>query len=190
DILVAVRMMTNEPIPRRWRVALPLPLSATMLHTSRGSFYAGDRVSAEVKSLHAQRVAFYNDNIRLAHTGPEVQRLDDLAAGHSSNVTAPFVREFNDGPGYSSIKRNLISPAVISQILHKKPVSPPPPELLDEPIPNDPAGRLYEVRSSPAAEKDNNMALYFTIRVKTYAAPGQHVVSALPHPILSFITAY
>ncbi|KAJ2745523.1 Chitinase 2 [Coemansia sp. BCRC 34301] len=194
DILVTVRMLTNEPIPRRWRIALPLPLNATMLHTSRGAFYAGDRVSAEVKSLYVQRVAFYNDNIRLAaasaQPGPEIQRLDDLAAGHSSNQTVSFLREFNDGPNYKSIKRNLISPAVIEQILHKKPASPPPPELLDEPIPNDPAGRLYEVRSSPAAEKDHNMALYFTIRVKTRAAPGMHVVGALPHPILSFITTY
>ncbi|KAJ2795049.1 hypothetical protein H4S07_006585, partial [Coemansia furcata] len=84
-------------------------------------------------------------------------------------------REFSDGPNYRSIKRNLISPSVISQILHKQPASPPPPELLDEPIPNDPAGRLYEVRSNPAAEKENSMAIYFTIRVKTRAAPGQHV---------------
>ncbi|KAJ2880763.1 Chitinase 2 [Coemansia aciculifera] len=194
DILVTVRMMTNEPIPKRWRVALPLPLNATMLHTSRGSFYAGERVSAEVKSMYVQRVAFYNENIRintdLAQSGPELQRLNDLAAGHSSNVTTAFSREFNDGPSYKSIKRNLISPSVISQILHKKPASPPPPELLDEPIPNDPAGRLYEVRSNPAAEKENNMAIHFTIRVKTRAAPGQHVVSALPHPILSFITSY
>ncbi|KAJ2730355.1 Chitinase 2 [Coemansia sp. BCRC 34962] len=194
DILVSIRMMTNEPIPKRWRVALPLPLNATMLHTSRGSFYAGDRVSAEIKSIYAQRVAFYNDNIRLntdmVQSGPEIQRLNDLAAGHSSNVTASFSREFSDGPNYKSIKRNLISPSVISQILHKKPASPPPPELLDEPIPNDPAGRLYEVRSNPAIEKDNNMAIRFTIRVKTHAAPGQHVASALPHPILSFITAY
>ncbi|KAJ2246950.1 hypothetical protein GGI13_005243, partial [Coemansia sp. RSA 455] len=194
DILVTVRMMTNEPIPKRWRVALPLPLNSTMLHTSRGSFYAGERVSAEVKSMYVQRVAFYNENIRidsdLTHTGPELQRLNDLAAGHSSNVTAAFSREFNDGPSYKSIKRNLISPSVISQILHKKPAAPPPPELLDEPIPNDPAGRLYEVRSNPAEEKANNMAIHFTIRVKTRAAPNQHVVSALPHPILSFITSY
>ncbi|KAJ2789731.1 Chitinase 2 [Coemansia linderi] len=194
DILVSIRMMTNEPIPRRWRVALPLPLNATMLHTSRGSFYAGDRVSAEIKSIYVQRVAFYNENIRLnadmVQSGPEIQRLNDLAAGHSSNVTSSSSREFSDGPNYKSIKRNLISPSVISQILHKKPASPPPPELLDEPVPNDPAGRLYEVRSNPAAEKDNNMAIRFTIRVKTRAAPGQHVASALPHPILSFITAY
>ncbi|KAJ1642135.1 Chitinase 2 [Coemansia asiatica] len=194
DVLVTVRMLTNIPIPKRWRIALPLPLNATMLHTSRGSFYAGDRVSSEVKSMYMQRVAFYNENIRLntnkQQLGPELQRLNDLAAGHSSNATEAFDREFNDGPNFDSIRRNLISPLVISQILHKKPASPPPPELLDEPIANDPAGRLYEVRSDPNHEKEKSMAISFVIRVKTHPSPGKHVVSALPHPILSFITTY
>ncbi|KAJ1877930.1 Chitinase 2 [Coemansia sp. RSA 1722] len=194
DILVTVRMLTNIPIPKRWRIALPLPLNATMLHTSRGSFYAGDRVSAEVKSMYVQRVAFYNDNIRLntnkQQVGPELQRLNDLAAGHSSNATEAFDHEFSDGPNFDSIRRNLISPSVISQILHKKPASPPPPELLDEPVANDPAGRLYEVRSDPNHEKEKSMALSFVIRVKTHPSPGKHVVSAIPHPILSFITTY
>ncbi|KAJ1738324.1 Chitinase 2 [Coemansia sp. RSA 1086] len=194
DVLVVVRTLTNTPFPKRWRVALPLPLHATMLHTSRGSFYAGDRVSAEVKSLYMQRVDFYNENIRLntnkKQNGPEFQRLNDLAAGHSSNSTDPVEREFNDGPNYDSVRRSLISPSVISQVLHKKPNSPPPPELLDEPVANDPAGRLYEVRSDPNREKEKNMALYFNIRVKTHATPGGHVVGALPHPILSFITTY
>ncbi|KAJ1734691.1 Chitinase 2 [Coemansia biformis] len=194
DVLVAVRMATNIPIPKRWRVALPLPLNATMLHTSRGSFYAGDRVSAEVKSLYVQRVAFYNENIRMntnkQQSGPETQKLNDLAAGHSSNRTEAASPEFDDGPSYNSVRRSLISPAVISQILHKKPAAPPPPELLDEPITNDPAGRLYEVRSNPDAEKSSSMALYFTIRIKTRPTPDGHVVGALPHPILSFITTY
>ncbi|KAJ2361696.1 hypothetical protein H4S02_011585, partial [Coemansia sp. RSA 2611] len=194
DILVIVRALTNTPFPKRWRVALPLPLHATMLHTSRGSFYAGDRVSAEVKSTYMQRVAFYNENIRLntnkKQKGPELQRLNDLAAGHSSNNTETVNREFNDGPSYDSVRRSLISPSVISQVLHKKPDSPPPPELLGEPIPDDPAGRLYEVRSNPDREKEQNMALYFNIRVKTHPTPEGHVVGALPHPILSFITTY
>ncbi|KAJ2480122.1 Chitinase 2 [Coemansia sp. RSA 2131] len=194
DILVIVRALTNTPFPKRWRVALPLPLHATMLHTSRGSFFAGNRVSAEVKSTYMQRVAFYNENIRL-HTnkkqkGPELQRLDDMAAGHSSNSTESADREFNDGPGYDSVRRSLISSSVISEVLHKKPSSPPPPELLDEPVPNDPAGRLYEVRSDPNTEKERSMALYFNIRIKTHANPQGHVVGALPHPILSFITTY
>ncbi|KAJ2880492.1 hypothetical protein FB639_002819, partial [Coemansia asiatica] len=180
DVLVTVRMLTNIPIPKRWRIALPLPLNATMLHTSRGSFYAGDRVSSEVKSMYMQRVAFYNENIRLntnkQQLGPELQRLNDLAAGHSSNATEAFDREFNDGPNFDSIRRNLISPLVISQILHKKPASPPPPELLDEPIANDPAGRLYEVRSDPNHEKEKSMAISFVIRVKTHPSPGKHVV--------------
>ncbi|KAI7831923.1 glycoside hydrolase superfamily [Kickxella alabastrina] len=107
----------------RWRVALPLPLNATMLHTSRGLFYADDRVSAEVKSMYMQRVAFYNDNIRLntnkKQSGPEFQRLEDLAAGHSSNATDATNREFTDGPNYDSIRRNLISPSVMMHILHK-----------------------------------------------------------------------
>ncbi|KAJ2718354.1 Chitinase 2 [Coemansia sp. Benny D115] len=194
DILVTVRMSTNIPIPKRWRIALPLPRNATMLHTSRGSFYAGDRVSAEIKSMYTQRVAFYNENIRLntnkQQDGTELQKLNDLAAGHSSNATNPIHKEFDDGPNFNTIKRSLISPSVISQILHKKLSSPPPPELLDEPIPNDPAGRLYEVRSDPESEKEKSMALYFTIRVKSHATPGEHVNSALPHPILSFITTY
>ncbi|KAJ2771976.1 Chitinase 2 [Coemansia nantahalensis] len=194
DVLVVVRMLTNTPIPKRWRVALPLPLNATMLHTSRGSFFAGDHVSAEVKSMYVQRVAFYNQNIRMntdkKRDGPEVQKLDDLAAGHSSNRTDTVRPEFTDGPGYDSVRRSLISPAVISQLLHKKIAAPPPPELLDEPIANDPAGRLYEVRSTPEVERPNNMALYFRIRVKAFPSPGNHVVGALPHPILSFITTY
>ncbi|KAJ2786167.1 Chitinase 2 [Coemansia interrupta] len=194
DILVTVRMLTNIPIPKRWRIALPLPLNATMLHTSRGSFYAGDRVSAEVKSMYVQRAAFYNDNIRLntnkKQRGPELQKLNDLAAGHSSNGTDSTSPEFNDGPNFDTIRRNLISPSVISHILHTKPDSPPPPELLDEPVPNDPAGRLYEVRSDPDREKEKNMAISFVIRVKTHAVPGRHVSSALPHPILSFITGF
>ncbi|KAJ1662867.1 Chitinase 2 [Coemansia sp. RSA 1646] len=194
SVLVVVRMMTNIPIPKRWKIALPLPLNATMLHTSRGSFYAGDRVSAEMKSMYSQRVAFYNENIRLntnkRQTGPEIQRLDDLAAGHSSNNTDLAVDDFSDGENFNSVKRSLISPAVIAQILHKKPSKPLPLELLDEPVPNDPAGRLYEIRSNPAHEKDKSMALYFTIRVKTHATPGSHVVGALPHPLLSFITTY
>ncbi|KAJ2656454.1 Chitinase 2 [Coemansia sp. RSA 1200] len=193
-VLVVVRTLTNTPIPKRWRVALPLPLNATMLHTSRGSFYAGDRVSAEIKSLYSQRVAFYNDNIRLntnkRQSGPESQRLNDLAAGHSSSGSdsGSAVDQFADGDAYDSVKRSLISPAVITQILHKKPSKPLPLELLDEPVPNDPAGRLYEVRSDPDFEKGENMALYFTIRVKTHAMPGAHVTGALPHPLLSFIT--
>ncbi|KAJ1897696.1 Chitinase 2 [Kickxella alabastrina] len=192
DILVTVRMLTNIPIPKRWRVALPLPLNATMLHTSRGLFYSGDRVSAEVKSMYMQRVAFYNDNIRLntnkKQSGLEFQRFDDLAAGHSSNATDAANREFTDGPNYDSIRRNLISPSVMMQILHKRPDAPP--EFLDEPVPNDPAGRLYEVRSDPDNEKSKNMAISFIIRVKTHAEPGRRVISTLPHPILSFISTY
>ncbi|KAJ2712501.1 hypothetical protein H4R19_002718, partial [Coemansia spiralis] len=194
DVLVIVRMLTNIPIPKRWRVALPLPLNATMLHTNRGSFFAGDRVSAEVKSMYMQRVAFYNESVRMntdkKRDGPEVQKLNDLAAGHSSNRTDTATPEFDDGPGYGSIRRSLISPAVISQILHKKPAPPPPPELLDEPVANDPAGHLYEVRSTPEVERANNMALYFTIRIKARPSPDGHVVGTLPHPILSFITTY
>ncbi|KAJ2808365.1 Chitinase 2 [Coemansia guatemalensis] len=193
DILVVVRMLTNIPIPRRWRVALPLPLNATMLHTSRGSFYAGDRVSAEVKSLYMQRVAYYNENIRLTtknHLAPESQKLNDLAAGHSSNASGPAARDFDDGPSYDSVRRSLISPAVISEVLHKRPSAPPPPELLDEPVANDPAGRLYEVRSNPEHESERSMALYFNIRIKTHPTPEGHVINALPHPILSFITTY
>ncbi|KAJ2539065.1 hypothetical protein EV175_006389, partial [Coemansia sp. RSA 1933] len=180
NVLVVVRMATNTPIPRRWRIALPLPMGATMLHTSRGAFYADDRVSAEIKSMYSQRVAFYNDNIRLntskRQTGPEPQRLDDLAAGHSSNNTDLAIDDFSDGADFNSVKRSLISPTVIAQILHKKPSKPLPLELLDEPVPNDPAGRLYEVRSNPDHEKGSSMALYFTIRVKTRATPGEHVV--------------
>ncbi|KAJ1798947.1 Chitinase 2 [Coemansia sp. RSA 2399] len=194
NVLVVVRMMTNIPIPKRWKIALPLPLNATMLHTSRGSFYAGDRVSADIKSMYSQRVAFYNENIRFntnkRQTGPETQRLDDLAAGHSSNNTDLAVDDFSDGENFNSVKRSLISPAIIAQILHKKPGKPLPLELLDEPIPNDPAGRLYEIRSNPEREQEKSMALFFTIRVKTHATPGGHVVGALPHPLLSFITTY
>ncbi|KAJ2157325.1 Chitinase 2 [Coemansia sp. RSA 552] len=189
DVLVVVRMLTNVPIPRRWRVALPLSSSATMLHTSRGSFYAGDRVSAEVKSFYMQRVAFYNENIRLAPHGPELQHLNGLAAGHTSNATA-VDREFNVGPSYDSVRRSLISPSAIKHVLHQKPSAPPPPELLDAPIPDDPAGRLYEVRSDPKHERENNMALYFSIRVKTHPSPHGPVAGALPHPILSFITTH
>lgn len=190
EVLVVVRSLTNDPIPRRWRIALPLPLNSTILHVSRGSFYASTRVSGEVKSLYAQRVSFYNEHIRLSDKTVELQRLNDLAAGHSTNVTDRFAHEFDDGPLYSSVKRNLISSSVISSLLHAKPEAPPPPELLDEPIPNDPAGHLFEVRSNPDSELANSMALSFTIRVKTLADPGQHVVSALPHPLLSFITTY
>ncbi|KAJ2778659.1 Chitinase 2 [Coemansia javaensis] len=195
DVLVVVRMLTNIPIPKRWRVALPLPMGATMLHTSRGTFYSGDRVSAEVKSIYVQRVAFYNENIRIVPArgqgGQEVQQLNDLAAGHSTNRTEGAAdHEFDDGPSYDSIRRSLISPAVISQILRKKPAAPPPPELLDEPVANDPAGHLYEVRSNPEVERPANMALRFTIRIKTRPTPDGHVVGALPHPILSFITTY
>ncbi|KAJ1942083.1 hypothetical protein FBU59_003304, partial [Linderina macrospora] len=196
DVLVIVRMLTNEPIPKRWRIALPLNLNTTMLHTSRGMFFSGENVSPELKSIYQQRVSFYNKHIRIntnkKQSGVENQRLDDLAAGHSSNDTSvrSDSNDFAKGPDDSNLKRNLITPSVISQILHSKPDDPLPPELLYEPIPDDPAGRLYEVRSNPETEGDKKMAIYFTIRVKTRPAPGSHVVSALPHPILSFITTY
>ncbi|ORX68933.1 hypothetical protein DL89DRAFT_267972, partial [Linderina pennispora] len=92
DVLVIVRMLTNEPIPKRWRIALPINLNATMLHTSRGMFFSGDNVSPELKSIYQQRVTFYNKHIRIntnkKQTGIENQRLDDMAAGHSSNDTS------------------------------------------------------------------------------------------------------
>ncbi|KAJ2076475.1 hypothetical protein H4R24_005678 [Coemansia sp. RSA 988] len=168
DILVVVRMSTSISIPRRWRVALPLSPNTTILYSSRGSFYTGDRVSTEIKSLYMQRIAYYNKNIRLtvkSHIAPESQKLNDLAAGHSFNASGPVARHFDNA-------------------------APPPAELLDEPVANDPADRLYEVCSNPEHNSEKSMALYFNIRIKSHPTPEGHVINALPHSTLSFITTY